>query len=89
MDRPTKVRGPYRGDYRETLAGVERERRELGISIAELAGRAGMSERKLNRARRTGLAFRRDVNALRMAIREIKKQQRQQVRLFRREGTSE
>lgn len=84
-----RSRRPYRPDSRAEIDAIEARRRQLRVSVADLAGRAGMSERKLMRIRRSGRAFGRDLVALRMALREIDKQRRAQARMFRAEGEAD
>lgn len=62
-------RQPYRRDRRPQIDAIETRRKALGISVAQLAARAGMDAATYFRMRRAGLAFERHLNALRVALR--------------------
>lgn len=69
-----KPRRPYRPDQAQTLDRLEAKRRRLGVTMAELAARAGLGERTLRRMQKTGLAFPRHVRALTFALRSIERE---------------
>lgn len=75
-------RGPYAPDAREAIDRIEANRERLGITVAQLAQRAGISERQLINIRKSGRAFKRKVNALRMALRALEKEQKLAGALF-------
>lgn len=75
-------REPYKPDNRAAIAAIERRRGELDVSIETLAVRAGMTERRLRRIRKSGRAWRREVNALRMALRSIEADRKSETELF-------
>lgn len=78
-----KRRGPYREDFSERLGAIEARRRALGITQTELAMRAGVDRTTLQRALASGRAFRRTLNALTLAVRELEKEGRRKETLFR------
>ncbi|MBZ9986079.1 hypothetical protein LB572_03095 [Mesorhizobium sp. BH1-1-5] len=64
-------RKPYRPDATAELERIEAKRAALGVTLAELAGRAGMTERTLTNMRRDQCAFPRHIRALTYALRTI------------------
>ncbi len=78
-------RGPYAPDAREAIDRIEANRERIGVTVAQLAQRAGISERQLINIRKSGRAFKRKVNALRMALRALEKEQKLAGTLFPRE----
>lgn len=73
---------PYRAAFATELAGIEARRVAAGISIDELAGKAGIDRSTYFRMRKSGLAFRRHVNALVMALRTLESDRRWQNDAF-------
>lgn len=67
-------RGAYRPDQAAALARIEARRRQLGVSLAELAWRAAISEATLRRMRRDGRGWRRQVRALAFVLRAIERE---------------
>lgn len=64
-------RKPYRPDATAELERIEAKREALGVTVAELAGRAGLTERTLTNMRRQKRAFPRHIRALTYALRTI------------------
>ena len=65
---------PYRSDHSDALARIEARRVAAGISVDLLALNAGMSVKTLQRMRKSGMAFKRHVNALAMALRALERE---------------
>jgi predicted transcriptional regulator len=63
----------YRKDLPHLIARIEADRKALGISQAELALRAGISERTYRNMLADGKAFGRTVRQCSMALRSIGK----------------
>lgn len=80
--RTKSEREPYKPAEPAAIATIEAKRLELGVSVATLAERAGMGERKLRRIRKSKRAWKRDINALRMALRSIERDQKNDDELF-------
>lgn len=89
MPRRTKAapnRQPYRRDRRPQIDAIETRRKALGISVDQLAARAGMDRTTYYRMRRAGLAFERHLNALRIALRLFEREARAVTGMFPRGG---
>ncbi|MEY9718804.1 hypothetical protein [Sinorhizobium fredii] len=71
-----KRRTPYRPDQGFALSRIERRRQQLGITHVELYTVAEIPRNTYARIRKTGLAFKRHVIALRFAIRTIEQRRR-------------
>lgn len=80
-------RGPYAEAHEAELRAIDAERRRQGVSIEQLAARAGMTERQLRRLLKSGRAFRRRLLALQAALRALKREAKEQDRYF--EGTAD
>lgn len=80
--QPKRKRAPYRRDRAPDIAAIEGRRKVLEISAEALAGRAAIDRRTYERMRRSGLAFPRQISALRMALRSLEKERRQEGELF-------
>lgn len=77
------IRGkPYRGDFSAELARIEARRVAAGVTIDELAGKAGMNERTYRRIKSSGLAFRRHARALAMAMRTLEGDRKREPDIF-------
>lgn len=75
-------RGPYKPDKREELERLDLKRKRAGVTVDELADRAGVDRRTFQRIRRTGLIFPRTLIALRMALRALEKERKAAAELF-------
>lgn len=84
MPRTAKARErePYKPDMTGKVDELELKRLALGVSIEDLAARAGMTERQLRRVRKSGRAWKREIHALRMALRSIEADQKAEAELF-------
>lgn len=69
-------RSPYRRNVEAALATIEAKRKRLDVTLADLAGRAGITERTLTNIRRSKLAFPRHIRALTFALRSIERERR-------------
>lgn len=85
--KPKRGRTPYRRDRAPDLLAIEARRQALGVSRRALCERADIAEETYRRMRRAGLAFPRQIVALRMALRELVKQQKAQDRMYRVEAS--
>lgn len=84
--KPATGRRPYRRDRRPQIDQIEARRKELGLSVAQLAARASIDAATYFRMRRAGLAFERHVKALQMALRLFDREARNLTGLFARDG---
>ncbi|TPM06780.1 MULTISPECIES: hypothetical protein [unclassified Mesorhizobium] len=64
-------RTPYRPDATAELERIEKKREALGVTLADLASRAGLTERTFTNIRRHKRAFPRHIRALTYALRTI------------------
>lgn len=64
-------RKPYRPDATAELERIEAKRAALGVTAADLANRAGLTERTLTNMRRDKRAFPRHIRALTYALRTM------------------
>lgn len=85
--RPEPARKPYRRDRRPQIDQIEARRKQLGISVAQLAARADMDATTYFRMRRAGLAFERHVKALQLALRLFEREARTLTGMFAEERT--
>lgn len=69
-------RGAYRRHAGGELGAIEARRVLMEVSIDELAARAEIDVRTLYRMRRTGLAFPRQVLALKRALTSLERERR-------------
>lgn len=74
--KTSAARQPYRRDRRPQIEQIEARRKELGLSVAQLAARADMDATTYFRMRRAGLAFERHVKALQLALRLFEREAR-------------
>ncbi|MBZ9856740.1 hypothetical protein LB566_23390 [Mesorhizobium sp. CA13] len=72
-ERPKRT--PYRPDATAALERIEEKRERLGVTLADLAGRAGLTERTFTNMRRHKRAFPRHIRALTYALRTIAREQ--------------
>lgn len=79
-------RGPYKTAKGDELRNLDSKRRRLDVTFQELSNHTGIGIATLRRMFSTGLAFSRQLNAVRMALRSIEKDRKAAVRLFSREG---
>lgn len=77
-----KRRTPYRPDQGLALSRIERRRQQLGITHVELYSVAEIPRNTYARIRKTGLAFKRHVIALRFAIRTIEQRRRLSAKML-------
>lgn len=75
-------RRPYRSLRAKDLERIEARRVAAGIALQELCGKSGVSTATYYRMRRSGLAFKRHVNALAMALRTLESERRGDDKLF-------
>jgi transcriptional regulator with XRE-family HTH domain len=68
---PTRTR--YRADKSRDLERIETARKAAGITVADLAAQAGITERSFYNMRRSGHAFPRTISALAMALRTLRR----------------
>lgn len=73
---------PYRSLHRIELDRIEARRAAAGISIDELAAKAGLHRNTYGRMKRSGLAFKRHVTALAMAMRTLEADKKREGELF-------
>ncbi len=73
-DTTIRHRHAYRPDAAASLARIDAKRLRLGLTLADLATRAGISERTLTNMRRDGRAWPRHVRALTFALRTIERE---------------
>lgn len=79
------ARGRYRSDFSEAIAALARKREGVGATYQELSNQTGIGIATVRAIFRSGMAFPRQVVALRMALRTLEKNRRAAERLFRRE----
>lgn len=75
----TRIRSgadPYKPVQTGELELIELKRRHLGVTVAELAERIGMSERQMTNIRRSKRAWPRNIRAMKMALRSIERERR-------------
>lgn len=77
-----KRRFAYRPEAGEALARIEEKRRRLEVTLADLAGRAGISERTLTNIRRHQRAWPRHLRALTFALRSIERERETEDRVL-------
>lgn len=77
-----RARVPYQADYTAALKQLEARRLAGRFTLQDLAERADMGIATLRRLRRTGRAFRRQVQALKMALRSLERDRRGNGALF-------
>ncbi len=82
MSRTKVEREPYKPKHVAELEAIDSRRRELGASIEALARQAGMGERGVRRILKSGRAWKREILALRMAVRSIERDQKAEAELF-------
>lgn len=75
-------RGAYREDCRQQLDALEAKRVAAGVTMDEWAARAGVSRRNLRYIMKDGRAFRRTLNALTFAMRELAKERQRAGQMF-------
>lgn len=73
-------RGAYRGDHQAELEKLEGRRKTIGAQREELAVKAEMSLRTLQRIFATNKAFPRQVVALKAAMAELERAARREAR---------
>jgi hypothetical protein len=78
-------RGPYQADKRDELRNLDSKRRRIDVTFQELSNHTGIGIATLRRMFKSGLAFSRQINAVRMALRSIEKDRKAAARLFSRE----
>jgi predicted transcriptional regulator len=81
--RSKPPRGAYREDFAIRLEALDAKRQGLGITQKEWAARANLDPATVRRMLNKGQAFKRTVNALTLALRELEKEQRRQHTMFR------
>jgi len=79
-------RRPYKAAKHDELRNLDSKRRRIGATFQELSNHTGIGIATLRRMFKTGLAFSRQLNAVRMALRSIEKDRKAAPRLFSREG---
>ena len=77
-----KLRQSYKPNVRDKVAAIEERRKALGISVSELAYRAQSNRATLDRIRKTGCAWSRELRALSMALRTLEAEARRAGNLF-------
>jgi|GEM_PF-2030282 transcriptional regulator with XRE-family HTH domain len=77
-----KRRVPYRSNHRLELERIEARRIAANISLADICAKAGISVPTYYRMRRSGLAFKRHVKALAMAMRTLEGEAQRGEALF-------
>lgn len=75
-------RGHYRQKREAEIAGIEARRRAGGFTVDELARKAGISDRSYRSMRRSGMAFKRTIKALQMALRTLEGEARREGEVF-------
>jgi hypothetical protein len=82
MPAEVNNRQPYRRDAQAALARIDGRRRELGVTWQELANVSGVKVLTLFRARKSGLAFKRTITSLQMALRTLAHAKQYETEVF-------
>jgi hypothetical protein len=73
---------PYKSNKRRELDGIEARRKAAGVTVDELATKAGMTPRNYYNLMRSGFAFKRTVTALAMAMRTLEGERKREDEIF-------
>jgi hypothetical protein len=75
-------RGAYRPKKAGEMDAIEARRIAVGLSVDELAAKAGMNRTTYFRMRKTGRGFTRRIKALQMALRTLEQEKRREGEIF-------